>query len=218
MSPEAERLAGVAATLGLALSAEQARGIGAYVALLLQWNQTYNLTALRDRDAVWTHHIADCLAVLPALDRHCRVAQPVPRRLLDVGSGGGLPGVLIALMRPELQVTCVDTVGKKAAFIRQAAGALGLPQLQAAHARVEQLRAPPFELITARAFASLADLVRLTRPLLAPGGVWMALKGKVPADEIAALPPDVSVFHVEPVVVPGLEAERCIVWMRPQPE
>jgi 16S rRNA (guanine527-N7)-methyltransferase len=135
--------------------------------------------------------------------------------VLDVGSGGGLPGVVLALMRPALDVTCVDAVGKKAAFVRQVAGALALPNLHAVHGRVEALRAPPFELVTSRAFASLADFVRLTRPLLAPGGSWLAMKGKLPADEIAALPADVTVFHVEPIGVPGLDAERCLVWIKP---
>ncbi|MFN9746360.1 MAG: 16S rRNA (guanine(527)-N(7))-methyltransferase RsmG [Betaproteobacteria bacterium] len=196
------------------MSAPQRAGLVAYVDLLARWNATYNLTAVRERDAVWAQHIADCLAVLPALDRH--LATGGVRRVLDVGSGGGLPGVVLALMRPALDVTCVDAVGKKAAFVRQVAGALALPQLRAVHGRVEALRAPPFDLVTSRAFASLADFVRLTRPLLAPGGTWLAMKGKVPADEIAALPADVTVFHVEPISVPGLDAERCLVWIKPK--
>jgi 16S rRNA (guanine527-N7)-methyltransferase len=158
--------------------------------------------------------MADCLAVLPALDHH--LSEAGAARVLDVGSGGGLPGVVLALMRPRLDVTCVDTVGKKAAFVRQVAGALQLPNLHAAHSRVEALRAPAFDLITSRAFAALADFVRLTRPLLAPGGAWMAMKGKRPDDELAALPDDVLVFHVEPISVPGLDAERCLVWMKPR--
>ncbi len=209
-----QRLDELATALGLTLSAPQRSGLAAYVDLLARWNATYNLTAVRDRDAVWAQHIADCLAVLPALDRQL-TANPATR-VLDVGSGGGLPGVVLALMRPTLDVTCVDTVGKKAAFIRQAAAALGLPNLHAAHSRVEALRAPPFGLITSRAFASLADFVGLTRGLLAPGGVWMAMKGKHPAGEIAALPDSVAVFHVEPIHVPGLDADRCLVWIQPK--
>ncbi|MDP3611259.1 MAG: 16S rRNA (guanine(527)-N(7))-methyltransferase RsmG, partial [Rubrivivax sp.] len=136
-------------------------------------------------------------------------------RLLDVGSGGGLPGVVLAIMQPHLQVTCVDTVGKKAAFIRQVSGQLKLRNLQAVHARVEQMAGLAFDVITSRAFASLLDFVTLTRPLLAPGGAWLAMKGKTPTVEMAALPASVNVFHVEPLSVPGLEAERCLVWMRP---
>ena len=212
-APDGQRLDALSAALGLPISTPQRAGLVAYVDLLARWNATYNLTAVREREAVWAQHIADCLAVLPALDRH--LAGGGTRRVLDVGSGGGLPGVVLALMRPALDVTCVDAVGKKAAFVRQVAGALALPNLHAVHGRVEALRAPPFELVTSRAFASLADFVRLTRPLLAPGGSWLAMKGKLPADEIAALPADVTVFHVEPIGVPGLDVERCLVWIKP---
>ena len=156
-----------------------------------------------------TQHLADCLAVVRPVQR-----VAAQGRLLDVGSGGGLPGVLLAIMLPALDVTCVDSVGKKAAFIRQAAGTLGLQNLHAAHARVEALAVNPFDLITSRAFASLADFTHLSRPLLAPGACWMAMKGKRPDAEIAALPPGIDVFHVEPLLVPSLDAERCLVWMR----
>ncbi len=209
-----QRLADLSTALALPISPAQRSALVDYVDLLARWNATYNLTAVRDRDAVWAQHIADCLAVLPALDRH--LATTSARRVLDVGSGGGLPGVVLALMRPALDVTCVDTVGKKAAFVRQVAGALQLPNLHAAHSRVEELNAPPFELVTSRAFASLADFTHLTRALLAPGGVWMAMKGKHPDDELTALPDDVTVFHVEPIQVPGLAAERCLVWIKPK--
>ncbi len=204
------RLAELATSLGLGLGEDQRAKLLAYLDLLARWNSTYNLTAVREREAMWSQHLADCLAVLPALDRQLGTG-----RLLDVGSGGGLPGVVIAALRPALQVSCIDTVGKKAAFIRQAAGLLQLPNLQAVHGRVEEQKLPPFDLITARAFSSLADLVRLTRPLLAPAGCWMAMKGRRPDDEIAALPADTEVFHVEQLTVPGLDAERCLVWMRP---
>jgi 16S rRNA (guanine527-N7)-methyltransferase len=137
--------------------------------------------------------------------------------VLDVGSGGGLPGVVLALVEPDLQVTCVDTVAKKAGFIRQVSAELGLPKLRAEHARVEALDASqPYDFVTSRAFASLRDFVTLTRHLLAPGGAWLAMKGAEPADELAALPLDIDVFHVEQLAVPGLDARRCIVWMRPK--
>jgi 16S rRNA (guanine527-N7)-methyltransferase len=129
-----------------------------------------------------------------------------------------LPGVVLATVLEGVDVTCVDTVGKKAAFVQQVANELKLPQLHGVHSRVEEMSATPFDVITSRAFASLVDFVQLTRMHLKPGGqtggVWMALKGKHPSDEIAALPQDVEVFHVEQLTVPGLEAERCIVWMR----
>ena len=202
----------LAAELGLALSAQQAEALASYLDLLQRWNSTYNLTAVRDPAAMRVQHLADCLAVIPALQR-----QMSSGRLMDVGSGGGLPGVVIALMMPGVEVECVDTVAKKVAFVRQVAGALKLRNLRAIHARVETLQAPRFDLITSRAFASLADFTRLTRAALVPGGVWMAMKGRLPADEIAQLPPEIEVFHVEQLSVPGLGAQRCLVWMRPAP-
>jgi 16S rRNA (guanine527-N7)-methyltransferase len=202
-----------ASTPPQARDAEDPNGsrLRAYLALLHKWNAAYNLTAVRDPAQMQLHHLADCQAVVPALRRH---AAGKPLRILDVGSGGGLPGVVLAVTEPNWDVSCVDTVGKKAAFVRHVAGELGLPNLHAEHARVEHLQRAPFDVITSRAFASLADFVRLTRHLLAPGGVWMAMKGKRPDDEIAALPADVEVFHVEPITVPGLDAQRCLVWMR----
>lgn len=206
----AEGIPAIAAALGLAPSGDQVGALAAYLGLLQRWNATYNLTAVREPTAMLTQHLADCLAVVRPIQARCSAG-----RVLDVGSGGGLPGVVLAIMVPTLDVTCVDAVGKKAAFVRQVASALALPNLRAEHARVEALRLAPFGLITSRAFATLADFTALTRPLLAAGGSWAAMKGKHPADEMAALPPAVSVFHVEPLQVPGLDAERCLVWMRP---
>jgi 16S rRNA (guanine527-N7)-methyltransferase len=200
-----------AAAVGVQLDAATGDRLLRYLALLQRWNATYNLTALRDPEQMRVQHLNDCLAVLEPLRREL----PAAGRLLDVGSGGGLPGVVIAVARPDIAVTCVDTVGKKAAFIRQAAAELGLPNLRAEHARVESLKLAPFDVVVSRAFASLADFTRLTRSLLAAHGVWMAMKGKRPDDEIATLPADVDVFHVEQLVVPELSADRCLVWMRP---
>lgn len=201
--------------LGLALGADQVDQLLAYLALLQKWNRVYNLTAVRDPAEMLTHHLLDSLAAVGPLRRH---TGGRPLRLLDVGSGGGLPGVVIAIICPELDVTCVDTVGKKAAFIQQAAATLKRPNLRGVHARVEALgvgQGTGFDVITSRAFASLVDFTAWSRPALNPGGVWMAMKGKHPAEEIAALPPDVAMFHVEQLAVPGLDAERCIVWMKP---
>lgn len=199
----------ICAELGLAPTEPQGAALLSYLDLLQRWNATYNLTAVRDRSAMLTQHLADCLAVIPPLRRRARRG-----RLLDVGSGGGLPGVVIAVMLPGWDVSCVDAVAKKAAFVRQVAGTLALPNLHAVHARVEDLKSPAFDLITSRAFSTLAEFVSLTRRHLAPGGAWMAMKGRVPDDEIAALPPDIEAFHVEPLQVPGLDARRCLVWMQ----
>ncbi len=200
-----------ARTLGLQLDADQQRLLLAHLAMIERWNKVYNLTAVRDPAQMLVQHLLDSLSVIAPLRRHTGGAAAA---LLDVGSGAGLPGVTIALACPELTVSCVDTVAKKASFIRQAAAELPVPNLRALHARVEALAPLPWPIITARAFSSLADLVMLTRPLLAPGGVWMAMKGQHPAEEIAALPPNIDVFHVEQLLVPGMEAERCLVWMK----
>lgn len=199
-------------TLGLNVLARQIAAMWRYLDLLQRWNSTYNLTAVREPGAMVTQHLVDCLAAVAALERSGVVAGG--GRVLDVGSGGGLPGVLLAILRADWSVTCLDAVGKKAAFVRQVAGALDLPNLRAVHARVEQWPGEPFDLVTARAFASLTDLARLSERLLKRGGQWMAMKGQVPDAEIAALPPDIEAFHVEQLLVPGLDAHRCLVWMR----
>ena len=225
--PPADRQAQLqqaAQQLGGPLADAQAGVLLAYLDMLQRWNRVYNLTALRDPAEMLSHHLVDCLAVLPPLQRWRTSAAPAASdscRVLDVGSGGGLPGVVLAALQPGWQVDCVDTVVKKVSFIRQVAAELRLPNLQGLHARVETLpaagsNASGYQLITSRAFASLADFTALTRHLLAEGGVWVAMKGKLPGDEQAALPADVEVFHVEQLQVPGLDAQRCLVWMRPR--
>ena len=209
-----DRLHAAATALGLPLQDAEATQLLAYLDLLQRWNGTYNLTAIRDPQQMLTQHLADCLAVIAPLRRQLGM-RASSARLLDVGSGGGLPGAVIAILCPDISVTCVDTVGKKAAFIQQAAAQLRLPNLLSRHARVEQLRDEAFDVITSRAFASLADVVSLTKALLGADGVWMAMKGKPPAEEMGALPEGIAVFHVEHLRVPGLDAERCLVWMRP---
>ena len=202
-----------AQALGLVLSDAQIQHLLDYAALIQKWNKVYNLTALRDPADMLTHHLLDSLTAIAPLSRH---TQGQPIRVLDVGSGGGLPGVVLAICMPELNVSCVDTVAKKAAFVQQVAVSLKLPNLRGLHARVETLT-DPYQVICSRAFASLPDFVTWSRSALAEGGVWMAMKGKHPQDEIVALPADVKVFHVEPLTVPGLDVERCMVWMRPEP-
>jgi 16S rRNA (guanine527-N7)-methyltransferase len=214
-SLESKLQAGLAA-LDLALSDAQVASLLTYLALIQKWTKVYNLTAVRDPDEMLTHHLLDSLAVIAPLRRQLLSLSSggsVGTRLLDVGSGAGLPGVVIAVCCPDIRVDCVDTVGKKAAFIQQVAVTLKLPNLRGVHARVEQLT-DKYQVISSRAFASLLDFTNWSRQTLAEQGVWMAMKGKHPAEELAALPADVAVFHVEQLVVPGLGAERCIVWMR----
>lgn len=209
--PQQQRLAEGATALGLNLSAAQHAQLLAYLDLLAKWNKVYNLTAVRDPAEMLTHHLLDSLAVIAPLVRH---TQGGAARVLDVGSGGGLPGVVIAICCPEMSVACVDAVAKKAAFVQQAAGVLGLSNLRGMHARVESIT-EPYDVITSRAFATLADFTQWSAGSLGEDGVWMAMKGKHPTDEMAGLPPSVAVFHVEQLTVPGLNAERCLIWMRP---
>lgn len=201
------------AELHLSLSNAQVQGLLYYQNLIGKWNKVYNLTAVRDPAEMLTHHLLDSLAAVAPLQKHLQDRGLTNARVLDVGAGAGLPGVVLAICCPTLAVTCVDTVGKKAAFIKHVALALGLPNLMGLHARVETIT-QPFDVICSRAFASLADFTGWSQAALASGGVWMALKGKHPADELAMLPPNVAMFHVEPLTVPGLAAERCIIWLQ----
>lgn len=202
-----------AAELGLNLSDSQLEQLLAYLGLIQKWNKVYNLTAVRDPQAMLTQHLVDSLSLLPALLRH---AAGQRLRMMDVGSGGGLPGVVVAICAPQIDVTCVDAVAKKASFIKQVAAELGLTNLHGEHSRVEDLRVEPFELVTSRAFASLLDFTTLTRQHLKPGAIWLAMKGQRPTEELAALPPDLDVFHVEQLSVPGLDAQRCLIWIKPR--
>ena len=212
INAEAVLRAGLA-ELHVSLSDAQVQGLLDYQDLIGKWNKVYNLTAVRDPVEMLTHHLLDSLAAVAPLQKHLQGRGLSAASLLDVGSGAGLPGVVLAICCPSLAVTCVDTVGKKAAFIKHVALALGLPNLSGLHARVETIT-QPFDVICSRAFASLADFAGWSQAALAPGGVWMALKGKHPAEELTMLPPDVAMFHVEPLAVPGLAAERCIIWLQ----
>ena len=227
--------------LGLLLLPGQIDALLAYLALIEKWNKVYNLTAVRDPKTMLTHHLLDSLAVVGPLLRQLAAmaygldgadeGQTGPLfRLLDVGSGAGLPGVVIAICCPHVQVDCIDTVAKKAAFINQVAASLQLPKLRGLHNRVENLglqkpneatREPLsqphsqlYDVICSRAFASLVDFTRLSDAALKEGGVWLAMKAKNPVEELSALGSAVDVFHVEQLAVPGLDAERRIVWMR----
>jgi 16S rRNA (guanine527-N7)-methyltransferase len=203
--------------LGLSVSAEQQAQLLVYMDLIAKWTKVYNLTAVRDANEMLTHHLLDSLAVVAPLRREvAKLVLPEGRpqlRMLDVGAGAGLPGIVIAITCPEISVTCVDTVAKKAAFIQQVAATLKLPNLKGLHARVESLT-QPYDVVCSRAFASLLDFTTWSQSALASHGVWMAMKGKHPEQELAVLPESVKVFHVEQLQVPGLDAERCIIWMR----
>jgi 16S rRNA (guanine527-N7)-methyltransferase len=215
--------------LGLSLDEHQQNQLLNYVDLMGKWTRVYNLTAVRDPQEMLTHHVLDSLSVVLPLRRQLSALRSVgfaspssdqvsrdigkPLTLMDVGSGAGLPGVVIAITCPDIQVTCLDAVAKKVAFIQQVAATLKLSNLAGLHARIETL-AQPYDIISSRAFASLADFVSGSHKALAVGGIWMAMKGKTPEEELASLPDVAKVFHVEQLQVPGLDAQRCIVWMR----
>lgn len=208
MSRDAQLAAGMQA-LGIALPAATQEKLLAYAAFLEKWNRTYSLTALRDPLLAVSHHLLDSLAILPFVNG---------TNLLDVGSGGGQPGIPLAIARPELAVTLVDSNGKKTAFLQQAAIELGLKNVQVVAARVEAYRPPaPFAAITSRAFAELADFVSMTRHLLAPGGAWLAMKGVRPEAEmnkLRDLPGRATVTEVHRLAVPGVDGERHLVVIR----
>ncbi len=206
------RLVEIAGELGVALSSTQLDRLLAYLDLLSRWNATYNLTAVRNASEMLVLHLADCLAIVQPLRR--QFGEPLKLRVLDVGSGAGLPGVVLAIAAPQAAVVCLDKVAKKTAFVRQVAGELALGNVQAEHARVESLGVGLFDVIVSRAFTSLAGFVTLTAPHLGPDGLWLAMKGKHPEDELRALPGNVEAFHVEPLQVPDLDAHRCLVWIR----
>ncbi len=211
-----QQIAAGAAALGIVLDATQCERMERYLGLIQKWNKVYNLTSVRDPQEMLTHHVLDSLAAVPPLLRQRKSAAAdatQPFSLLDVGAGAGLPGVVVAICCPQASVTCVDTVAKKAAFQQQVALELRLPNLKGLHARVETLSGP-FDVVASRAFASLVDFTHWSVDAVAPDGVWMAMKGKHPSEELEALPPGIRVFHVEQLTVPGLDADRCIVWMR----
>jgi 16S rRNA (guanine527-N7)-methyltransferase len=215
------------AALGLNLADGEIGMLLDYLDLIHKWTKTYNLTSVREPADMLTHHLLDSLAVIAPLrhklaelssgacvvDKTGATLAPTRMRLLDVGSGAGLPGAVIAICCPDVWVDCVDAVAKKVAFVRQVAGTLKLSNLSGLHQRVENLSGT-YRVVSSRAFSSLSDFVRLSSHLLAPDGIWLAMKGKLPEDEIAALPGNAGVFHVEHLAIPALEAKRCIVWMR----
>jgi 16S rRNA (guanine527-N7)-methyltransferase len=211
-------LALAASQLSLDLSPSTLTQLLHHLNMVARWGRVYNLTAVLDGDDMLTHHLLDALSLVAPMQKHLNSLAPTrtAHRVLDVGSGAGFPGATLAITCPDIEVTCVDAVAKKASFIRQVAAELSLNNLSAQHGRIESLKPQAANIITCRAFASLNDFTQLTHAHLSENGIWVAMKGKVPDAEIAELPSTIHVFHVEPLHVPGLDAQRCLVWMKPQ--
>ncbi len=194
------------AALGLDLSADQTEKLLDYLALLAKWNSVYNLTSVRDPLQMLTLHVLDSLAAVPAFAD--------AKNVLDVGAGGGLPGMVLAIARPDVKVSMIDTVHKKTAFLTQVKAELGLANVTVYTKRVEQLEvAQKFDVITSRAFADLSDFVNWSHHVLAEGGQFIALKGVAPPDERERLPADWKVTQLRAIQVPGLNAERHLVFI-----
>ena len=207
-------LSAALAALHLDADSDQRTRLLGYLSLLQRWNAVHNLTATSDAADLLQLHIIDCLTIVPPLARH---AAGRPIKALDAGTGGGLPAAVLAVMLPNWSISAVDAVGKKIAFVRQAAGELHLANLHPLHARLESMPAKGggFDIVISRAFSSLSAFVQATKRLIDPHGVWAAMKGRPPAAELRELPAECQLFHVEPLTVPGLNAERCLVWMKP---
>lgn len=192
--------------LALALTPEQQQKLLDYIALIDKWNKVYNLTAVREPEAMVSQHLLDSLSVLPHLGQ--------PGRLLDVGSGAGLPGIPLAIARPEWRVTLLDSIHKKSTFQRQAVAELALANVEVACERVEAWQPEQkFDAIISRAFSELKEFARLSAHLLAKGGKLYAMKGVHPHEELAQLPKTIRVEEIIPLQVPGLDAERCLIRM-----
>lgn len=213
MVQDSSDLAEKALALGFALTKDQTTAVFRYVELLKRWNRVFNLSAIKNSKDIWTHHIFDSMAALAIL-RKADFEEP---SVVDVGSGGGVPGVIWALIRPDWKITCVDAVGKKIAFIQQVVSEIPnlSGNLQGVHARIET-HSGQYDVVTSRAFSSLTTFTQCTRHLLKRNSIWFALKGRYPTTEIAELPTSIDVFHVEQVQVPNLFEQRCVVWMRPR--
>lgn len=197
------------ADLSLVLPEDAETKLPAYLALLDKWNRVYNLTAVRETERMVSHHLLDSLAIVPYVETG---------RVLDGGSGGGLPGIPLAIARPDLQVTLIDSVAKKTAFLLQAKAELRLDNVSVVTGRVEAHQdATGFDFITSRAFSDLKEFVTLTRHLLVPGGRWLAMKGLYPHEEIAALPDWVKLRGEHVLTIPHLDATRHLIILEAAP-
>ena len=209
------RLEDVIATYALNITDEQKKCLLKYLEQLNKWNKTYNLTAIRDQQQALVQHLFDSLSIVSPLQLNIQHHAMTHPKIMDVGSGGGLPGVILAIVFPEASIICVDAVEKKIAFIRHVAGVLELKNLRALHTRIEDLSDASMDIVTSRAFASLKDFAMLAGKHVSINGEMIAMKGKHPADEIAELDAtDWVVKEVETLTVPELDAERCLVWMQ----
>ncbi|OZI41636.1 16S rRNA (guanine(527)-N(7))-methyltransferase RsmG [Bordetella genomosp. 4] len=210
----AQRLTQAGDSLGLSITAAQTDQLLTYLAQMQRWNRTYNLTAIRDPEQMLVQHLFDSLSVVNPLARMCDPASPT--KVYDIGSGGGLPGVVLAIMLPAWQISCVDAVEKKMAFVRQMSGVLSLSNLRAVHGRVEALAPAQCDIVISRAFASLNDFASLAGRHVRIDGTLVGMKGKVPEDEIQALHQqgEWHVEHIQALQVPQLDAQRCLIWMR----
>jgi 16S rRNA (guanine527-N7)-methyltransferase len=211
-----ERLVLALNALKLVAAPNQQTALLAYLEQLLRWNKTYNLTAIREPNQALVHHIFDSLSLVSPIRRQLTLGATANETIIDVGSGGGLPGVILAIMLPTVKITCVDAVEKKALFVRQMAGVLALKNLNALHARIETLEPLHSTIVTSRAFASLTDFAQLAGKHVSEQGHLLAMKGITPTEEIATLETLTtwSALEVEPLTVPELEAQRCLVWMQ----
>jgi len=211
-----ERLIRALNALSLTATPSQQAAMLEYLSQLLRWNKTYNLTAIRNPDQALVHHIFDSLSLVPSICSVVNAQTSDVPMIVDVGSGGGLPGVILAIMLPGVHVTCIDAVEKKTMFIRQMAGVLALQNLTAQHVRIEALEPLQSMIVTSRAFASLEDFARLAGPHVREGGYLLAMKGRSPDEEIEALQTLTawSVQVVQPLNVPELDSQRCLVWMQ----
>lgn len=206
---QAEILASGIANAGWDVSQATQQKLLDYLALLQKWNKVHNLTAVRDPDEMVTLHLLDSLSVLP------HVQALSPSRLLDVGSGAGLPGIILALCMPDLKVTTIDAVQKKASFMRQAKAELGIANLEVIAGRVEQHRpSQAYDIVISRAFSEIALFIKLTRHLIAESGQWLAMKGVNPVEELEGI--GMPEAKVTPLLVPGLDAQRHLVTLPAQ--
>ena len=209
------RLTKACDTLGLHASDTQIQQLQHYIEQLNRWNKSYNLTAIRDPEQMLTQHIFDCLAIVTPIKNAIESTKDSGATLLDVGSGAGLPGIVLAIMLPAVQVTCIDAVEKKMAFVRQMKGVLGLPNLTALHARIETL-ADQYDMVVSRAFASLSDFAKSSGDRVLPRGKLVAMKARPAEQEFSELTSNTtwSVDKIEALHVPELQAQRCLVWLQ----
>jgi 16S rRNA (guanine527-N7)-methyltransferase len=211
-----EQLEKACQELSLKPTKQQQERLLEYLRQLLKWNKTYNLTAIRDPELALVQHVFDSLAIIKPLNNFIQQRDQDKNAVLDVGSGAGLPGVIIATMMPKVIVTCVDTVEKKIAFVRQVSGVLALNNVKAIHQRVELMQDEKFDVVTSRAFATLQDFATLAGERVEKNGILLAMKGKIPHDEIETLEEKTEwrVDGIEALKVPQLSAQRCLVWMK----